>query len=169
MWQLKNNKNEHMKKYFPLFFIIFLLVLGSSQKAYSQAVIKPNYKNAIGVKYAPFAVTYKNFFRARNRAFELLGDFNNGFRLTGLYEFHGDLNGAGNLKWYIGFGGHGGYYDRNDQSGVMLGADGVAGLDYKFLRAPINISLDWQPSFELITPGAEFQSGRGGLAVRFAF
>lgn len=158
-----------MKKYYALFFIVFILAIGNSQKAHCQAVIKPSYKNAIGVKFIPFTVTYKNFFRARNRAIEFLADFNDGFRLTGLYEFHGDLNGAGNLKWYIGGGGHGGYFDNNNKNGVMLGVDGIAGLDYKFLRAPLNISLDWQPSFEFITPTTEFQSGRGGLAIRFAF
>jgi hypothetical protein len=51
----------------------------------------------------------------------------------------------------------------------MAGIDGVVGLDYKFKKLPLNVSLDWQPSLELITPGAEFQAGRGGIAVRFAF
>ncbi len=128
----------------------------------------PKYKTAIGIKGVPFAVTWKNFSSKRNRAVEFLADFNDGFRLTGLYEWHGNLNGDGNVKWYIGLGAHGGYYKDNEE-GTMVGLDAVGGLDYKFRRLPINLSLDWQPSYEFVTPGTEFQGGRGGLAVRIAF
>jgi hypothetical protein len=31
---------------------------------------------------------------------------------------------------------------------LTIGIDGVLGLDYKFNGAPINVSIDWQPSFE---------------------
>jgi hypothetical protein len=164
-------KLQSMKKFFAVSFSILVLMLFFFQDGQAQQVkqTRPNYKNAIGVKFTPFAVTYKNFFRARNRAFELLGDFDGGFRLTGLYEFHGNLNGPGNLKWYIGGGGHAGYLDRSDASGIMLGVDGVVGLDFKFPRAPLNIALDWQPAYEFITPSFDFQGDRGGIAVRFAF
>jgi hypothetical protein len=30
---------------------------------------------------------------------------------------------------------------------AAAGLDGVLGLDYKFKGAPINLSLDWQPSY----------------------
>lgn len=159
----------------PALLVLFFVFLGftqsfSQQQPARQKLIRANYKNAIGIKFVPFAVSYKNFQRFRNRAIEFLGDFSNGFRLTGLYQFHGDLNGTRNLKWYVGFGGHAGYYDNNRGStGIMTGVDGVVGLDYKFLHAPLNIAIDWQPSYELITPGTEFQGGRGGIAVRFAF
>jgi hypothetical protein len=152
--------------------IVALVMLTTAQLVSAQQQVangSPKYKTAIGVKYAPFTVTLKNFSKDKNRAFELLADFDNGFRLTGLMEYHGNLNAAGNVKWYVGFGAHTGYYTKNSDEGIMLGIDGVGGFDYKFLRAPINISVDWQPSFEFITPGTEFQAGRGGVAVRFAF
>jgi hypothetical protein len=149
---------------------LILMVAEQSVMAQDNAGVgKPKYKSAIGVKVLPFAVTWKNFSSKRNRAFEFLADFNDGFRLTGLYEWHGNLNGPGNLKWYIGFGGHSGYYDNNSEDGIMFGLDGAGGLDYKFLHLPINLSLDWQPAYEFITPGFDFQGNRGGLAVRFAF
>jgi hypothetical protein len=149
-----------------------LVLIFCNQTAMAQkktGVGNPKYKTAIGVKAVPFAVTWKNFSSKRNRAFEFLADFNDGFRLTGLYEWHGNLNGPGNLKWYIGFGGHSGYYDKDTEDGIMFGLDAVGGLDYKFRYLPVNISLDWQPAYEFITPGTDFQGGRGGLAVRFAF
>lgn len=132
---------------------------------------RPRYKNAIGLRYHPFGISYKNFARFRNRAVEVIGYFNEGFRLSAFYQFHGNLNGLGNLKWYVGVGAHGGYYDVSGTSrdGVTAGIDAVAGLDYKFLRAPVNISLDWQPGLEFFTPEFGFQSRYGGIAVRFAF
>ncbi len=147
--------------------MMFMSVSALAQK--NDVRDKPTYKTAIGVKYAPFAVSLKLFSGKKNRAFEMLGDFDDGFRLTALYEFHGDLTASRNLKWYIGGGAHGGYYDKGEVDGAMFGLDAVAGLDYKFVKLPLNISLDWQPAYEFITPGTEFQAGRGGLAVRLAF
>jgi hypothetical protein len=49
-----------------------------------------------------------------------------------------------------------------------FGLDGVLGLDYKIRTAPINLSLDWQPSFEF-GDGAGFSGNWGGLAVRYVF
>jgi hypothetical protein len=96
---------------------------------------------------------------------------------VGLYEFHYDIEGAPGLKWYIGPGAHLGfyndrYYDRRyyngDGSGSYVGLDGVLGLDYKFDQAPINLSLDWQPSFEFgVNRG--FIGSWGGLGVRYTF
>jgi hypothetical protein len=79
--------------------------------------------------------------------------WNRGFRLTGLYEIHGDFADAQGLKWYVGPGAHVGFYDYYDNhnnhiDGTYIGIDGVLGLDYKFNGARINISIDWQPAFE---------------------
>lgn len=133
------------------------------------------YRTALGLKVYPGAVTIKHFIQ-NNRALEGLGYFNSdGFRLTGLYEVHGDFNGAPGLKWYIGGGGHVGFWsDTWKQSypyrngGTAIGVDGVLGLDYKITGAPINLSFDWQPSFNFIGYNY-FEGGWGGLAVRYTF
>jgi hypothetical protein len=52
-----------------------------------------------------------------------------------------------NRYWKIYYGYRGG----------AVGIDGVLGLDYKFNGAPINMSLDWQPSFEFGDYGAGFE------------
>ena len=162
-----------MKKHYLLAaaFMAFSFVIASDASAQAQKVKPPKYtyKNAIGVKFTPFAVTFKTFLGQRNRAFEALLDFDNGFRATVLYEFHGDLTASRNLKWYVGFGGHGGYYEVGPVDGISAGVDGVVGLDYKFARLPLNIAIDWQPSLELVTPETAFQGGRGGIALRLAF
>ncbi len=45
---------------------------------------------------------------------------------------------------------------------------GVIGLDYKFKDAPINVSLDWQPSFNFVGYNY-FEGGWGGLGIRYTF
>jgi|ERR1044071_5146683 hypothetical protein len=128
------------------------------------------YRTALGVKVWDGAgISLKHFFRT-NRAGEFIGYFwKRGFRLTGLYEIHGDISGAPGLKWYIGPGAHLGFYNNKyNNNGVYAGIDGVVGLDYKFRGAPINVSLDWQPSFEF-GEGLGFNGSWGGLGIRYTF
>jgi hypothetical protein len=134
-----------------------------------------DYKTALGLKFWPGGITIKHFIRD-NRALEGIGYFwDHGFRFTGLYEIHGDIDGAEGLKWYVGPGAHIGTYSENWYSndhyyksgGFSLGVDGVLGLDYKINQAPIELSLDFQPSFEFIDH--PYFTGWGGLGVRYTF
>jgi hypothetical protein len=161
-----------MKK--VLFFCLLIVCFSSS---YSQS----NYQTALGVKFYPGAITVKHFVQ-ENAAVEGLAYFwYYGMRITGLYEFHKDINGVDGLQWYVGPGAHVGfwnnhwkdsynnYYNTHPYSGAYLGIDGVLGLDYKISTAPINLSLDWQPAFNFGRGPAYygFYSGFGGLAIRY--
>lgn len=156
-----------MKKVFFAIIVVFMAFSGIAQPTGS------SYKTALGVKFYPGGISIKHFTQP-NKALEGIGYFwNYGFRFTGLYEIHGDFNGAPGLKWYIGPGAHIGFW--NDEwkrrypsrsSEVAIGIDGVLGLDYKFKGAPINMSIDWQPSFNLVGY-SYFESGWGGFAVRY--
>lgn len=134
-----------------------------------------SYQTALGVKAYPGAITIKHFIQ-KDRALEGLAYFwNYGFRFTGLYEIHGDIDGAPGLKWYVGPGAHiGGWTDRwkdrypGRNDGLAVGIDGVVGLDYKINGAPINLSIDWQPSFNFVGY-SYFEAGWGGFAVRYTF
>jgi hypothetical protein len=157
----------------------FLVLVGMALTLYSSALkaqsMGSTYRTALGIKFWPGGITIKHFIRT-NRALEGIGYFwDHGFRFTGLYEIHGDINGAPGLKWYVGPGAHfgvyserwyrdGHYYDDGDAS---LGIDGVLGLDYKINGAPINLSLDFQPSFEILNHA--YFSGWGGLGIRYTF
>jgi hypothetical protein len=153
--------------------IALVVVLLFSFNSYAQA-LGQSYQTAVGVKIYPGAISLKHFIKD-DVALEGLAYFwRYGFRFTGLYEYHGEINGAPGLQWYIGPGAHIGFYNndweknyphRND--GVAIGVDGVIGLDYKIKGAPINLSLDWQPSFNIIGH-TYFEGGWGGLGVRFA-
>jgi hypothetical protein len=159
-----------MRKIFLLSVTLFIVAFSQAQ---SKSTNSSSYQTALGVKFYPGAITLKHFFSGGNNAGELIGYFwNRGVRITGLYEIHGNFSDAAGLKWYIGPGAHIGFYDYYDRNyridGTYFGIDGVLGLDYKFKGAPINMSIDWQPSFEF-ADDLGFIGGWGGLAIRYTF
>lgn len=148
-----------------ILFAFFLPAINVSAQAKKQP--NPSYKTAIGAKIFPLALSIKSM-SSRKSAFEFLGYFKDGFRITGLFERHGVINQEGNLKWYIGGGGHVGFSDKVHGNDAKLGVDGVIGLDYKFLNMPLNLSLDWQPSFGF-GDKSSFTANWGGIGVRYCF
>ncbi|WP_126971139.1 hypothetical protein [Gynurincola endophyticus] len=158
--------------------ILAFLLVGSlfigSQTATAQA-LGSDYQTAVGFKFYPTAISVKHFIKSDAALEGLLYIWGDGIRVTGLYEYHGNFDNVEGLRWYIGGGAHIGFW--NDEwrrsypgrkKGVNIGVDGVLGLDYKIKGAPINISLDWQPSVSFI--GYNYwESGWGGLGIRFAF
>lgn len=145
--------------------IVAVLLTVSSVKAQNNSA---DYKTALGVKFYPTGITLKHFVSPKN-ALEGIGYFfNYGARITGLYEIHGNINNAGGLKWYVGPGGHIGFYNNKYGGATSIGIDGVLGLDYKITGAPLNLSVDWQPSIEF---GNGFNNGFtgnwGGVAIRY--
>lgn len=158
-----------------LLFIALVLLTSISLSAQNNS---SSYRTGLGLKMWGYGggVTLKHFM-TNGHALEGIGYiWNGGARITGLYEFHYDIQGAPGLKWYAGPGIHAGFYNNNHyndryyyngwNSGSYVGIDGVLGLDYKFNGVPINISLDWQPSFEF-GDNRGFIGAWGGLAVRY--
>jgi len=129
-----------------------------------------SYTTAVGLKFYPGALTVKHFVNDEV-AIEGIGYFfDYGFRLTGLYEFHHDISDVEGLKWYVGPGVHIGFYNTEYYGSTSIGIDGVLGLDYKFQGAPIEASVDWQPSFEFGNNyNNGFLAGTGGVGIRYAF
>lgn len=154
--------------------ILFILPLLLASAASAQSM-GSDYKTALGVKLCPGAVTVKHF-TGKGKAIEGLGYISSdGFRITGLYELHFPLGSVDGLQWYVGGGAHLGIWSDSWKNkyptrdgGVALGVDGVLGLDYKIQGAPLNLSFDWQPSFNVIGYNY-FEGGWGGLAVRYTF
>ena len=157
-----------MKKYLLLLFIWMLALGALAQKSdYS-------YHRALGIKMFPGAISYKKDWGADARMEALLYINSDGFRLTGLYEKYFPLTTeVPGLNWFIGGGAHWGIWSDNwrtryptRESGIAIGADGILGIDYKIKNAPLNISLDWQPSFNII--GYQyFEGGWGGIGIRY--
>jgi len=148
-------------------FLLLIIFRVTDSVAQNRTSNSSEYKTAIGLKFLNGGgVSLKTFFSDREAA-EFIGFFYyEGTRITGLYEFHGALNTEGNLRWYLGFGGHASLYRKNNIRG--FGIDGVIGLDFKFPRKPFNIALDWQPSAEFGGGSYNgFKDNWGGLALRY--
>ncbi len=129
-----------------------------------------DYRTALGVKlYGSGSLTLKHFVNDK-RAIELLTTFgNSNSKITALWERHRTTLLVSNLKWYYGPGVHVEFFNNGkDGRGSRIGIDGVLGLDYKFNKAPINLSIDWQPGFDIGLKGG-FNANSGGLAVRYTF
>jgi hypothetical protein len=150
--------------------IIFnlLIFFGYNQlNAQARPISRPTYKTAIGLRTYPFGINVKTNLDTRRAALEFIGYFNDGFAVLGLYEWYIDLNQTRNLNFYFGGGGLAGFKNESSGGGAVLGVSGVIGLDYKFLKIPLNLALDWQPSFQI--GRVDEVKSFGGLAVRFAF
>lgn len=55
-----------------------------------------------------------------------------------------------------------------DKGTLSYGLDAVAGLEYKFNKLPIAVSVDWQPGYAL-NAGGGFGSKGGGFGVKYTF
>jgi hypothetical protein len=158
-----------MKKTILVIAAFLLVQISFAQKSNNSS----SYTTALGLKLFDGAgISVKHFIKD-NVALEGVGYFwNRGTRITGLYEFHFDIESVEGLKWYVGPGAHVGFYNTKfrgvGNNSTFVGIDGVLGLDYKFSGAPINLSLDWQPSFEF-GEDRGFIGSWGGLAVRYTF
>jgi hypothetical protein len=163
-----------MKKISFIAFILcsFLLIANRSQAQ--------DYKTAVGLKFGGYenGFSVKHFLDQGTALEGILGIRSHGAVLTGLYELHQPAFNTAGLKFYYGFGAHLGtigkgnyrnfgndqYYDSNH---ILLGADGVLGLEYKIAEAPIAISLDLNPRLELAT--GPFFDLAPGLGLKYTF
>jgi hypothetical protein len=144
-----------MKKITLLFSMLFLLALSSEIKA-------QDYKSAIGLRFGyPVSISYKTFMTESN-ALELFAGFRSYsgiysyFTVGGLYEIHHPLSEVEGLSWFYGGGASVQFFSYDDGYGfvdengsVGVGISGIIGLDYKFADAPVNLSLDFMPTFRI--------------------
>ena len=151
------------------------------------------FNNAIGLRAGGTSgLTFKHF-TSSNEAFEgilnIHGNGAMGFSLTLLYEKYTRAFDEVGFNWYYGFGGHvagfesGYYYSklygdpyRNNRNyryytngGFGVGIDGVVGLEYKIKPAPIALSLDLKPFFEVNTRGYSILALDPGLGIKVTF
>lgn len=148
-------------------FCLLILFAHHHLNAQSAEILKPYYKTAVGLRFYPLGVTVKTNLDTRRAALEFIGYFRDGFSVLGLYEWHFPINQPRNLRVYFGGGGLVGFKNESSGGGGVLGVSGVIGLDYKFLHYPINLSLDWQPSYQI--GRVDEMLNYGGIGVRFAF
>jgi len=135
------------KQLLILIFFFGLLAVSKSQ----------DYTNGIGLRGGlPYGITFKHFLSDKNAVEGILSTRWGGFRITALYEIHEPTKQYPGLKWFYGVGAHAGFWDdrspfvNDPDSQAILGIDGILGLEYTFDEIPLNLGIDWIPSFNLI-------------------
>jgi hypothetical protein len=141
-----------------------------------------NYKSAVGLRLGyPTSISYKHFLNEKG-AVEVTGGFRSfaGYAryvaLNASYQQHTPIPTVEGLKWYAG-GGLGVNFWSYDSFYKALGVNttsttfsvfGMIGLDYKIANMPVNVSIDWAPTF-FIGSGyySGFGAGYGSLAARY--
>ncbi|MEO7524296.1 MAG: hypothetical protein ABIT58_09390 [Ferruginibacter sp.] len=167
-----------MKK---IFFVIVIVMIAGIGNVSAQKNNSHDYKNAVGIKFYPAALTAKHFFNRTVSAEAITYIYDNAsLRFTGLLEFNFPIANVEGLKWFAGPGVHVSFLRYKTQATTFVGIDAILGLDYKFKGVPINLSVDWQPSFEFgeeptynntryIKDGPGFTGSWAGIAVRYTF
>ncbi len=154
---------------------LFILVVGFSMLSLSNSLAQ-NYKTAVGARIGyPLTLSGK-YFIDESIALEA----NLGLRAFSGYSWvalsaaglkHKPLDVLDGLNWYYGAG-LSVYFWRFDQintlsSSSSLGLQGYVGLDYTFKKTPINITLDWTPTFFIKGYTSGLGTRFGGLGIRY--
>lgn len=185
-----------MKRVLILFFLVVAMSSVSLQA--QNRKIKSNglststyyYNSAAGLRAgATSGFTFKHF-TSNNIAFEgILSVQQRGFSITGMREKYTRAFATPGLNWYYGLGGHiavfkSGYYNNvlygdpgknvhtysyYSNDGMGLGIDGIIGLEYKIKEAPVALSFDLKPFFEINTRGYALLSFDPGLGIKITF
>lgn len=140
---------------------VILFIMLVCQRAAAQ-----DYRLAAGVRLSTTSPTLSSgisvkYFATDKTAIEGIVAWGNRFGFGGLLEVHNKFNTPG-LSWFYG----GGAYLGFENGDTYFGPTGVAGLDYKFQNAPINLSLDWKPELDIF-PAINFVPDAFALTIRF--
>ena len=162
------------KAFYILLTSVFLLFITTKLKA-------QDYKWAAGLKFGGYenGISGKYFMQSNVALEGILGFRNHGVVITGLYEIHQPAFSVDKLKFYYGFGAHlgsvgSGPYRRFNgddriytDARLLLGADGVLGLEFVIPQSPIAVSLDLNPRVELAS--GPFFDIAPGLGLKYTF
>ena len=88
-----------------------------------------------------------------------------GFYVTGIYDFI--LGSAGICNFYAGPGVQLGFYNYAEQSGFNAGVAGQLGVEFEIPSIPLNISLDWRPTYYFQYGGFGWTGFALGIRYRF--
>lgn len=146
----------------------------SNHQAKAQTTTGSTYTNAAGLGIdfgngdTGAGIDFKHFFNVNSAVEANLLFYNNTTSLGGYYEYHGPIQNAEGLLWYIGLGPQMFFYGDHSYYDSDFGARAMAGLDYKIPNIPLDFSFDWRPLF-VFTHNSDFNGGRFQLNIRFVF
>lgn len=154
--------------------VLFMVMLMIANNLSAQS-----YHTGIGIRFGGLTsgLTVKHFIGKTAALEGILGVGNRSMIVTGLYEMHVPVDNSNAFKFYYGAGGHlgffrdgGSYYYNSSHlytATTVAGVDGVAGLEYTFRKAPVNIGVDFKPFVDFFNGSIVYFDG--GLSLRYAF
>ena len=156
-----------MKRIQVLFLVIWLLATGAAAQ---------DYNTGIGFRTGTSnGLTVKHFLGEHSVIEGILATRWQGYNFTGLYQVYDRAFNTPRLNWFYGFGAHVGSFRGaehrrfdDDEQHLLIGIDGIIGMEYNFTGIPFNISLDWKPAIDII--GGFYPWGdEVALSVRYIF
>lgn len=143
-----------------------------------------DYSSSVGLRLgAPASVTYKMFLGGGSNAIEAFASYRRRSYLSAYnwtqigigagYQIHKDIPSVDGLMWYFGAGASVFFWNYSDAayfgdaSTTSFGILGFLGLDYAFADVPVNLSVDWVPTFFINGYTNGFGAGGGALSVRY--
>ncbi|MBQ8220899.1 MAG: hypothetical protein IJZ31_06810 [Bacteroidaceae bacterium] len=88
--------------------------------------------------------------------------------VEGTYQWQQPIITDG-FNLYYGVGAYAGLYTFENTGYLHLGAEGVLGLEYKIPGAPIALSVDYRPTFNILGGFGHSNFYNFGLGVKFCF
>jgi len=163
-----------MKKSILLLFSFFML----------SGAVMAQYNYAIGLRSGgTTGLTLKRNYGST--AIEgIIGFWDSGVSLTGLWERNTEAFTTPGLNWYYGVGGHLAFYGNDfdgsgpswydnphdgDDGAVGLGIDGIFGIEYKVREVPVAVSFGFKPYLEVVTDGDVLVNIDPGIGIKVAF
>jgi hypothetical protein len=135
-----------------------------------------DYKTGVGLRVGFYnGLTVKHFISRKSALEAQLASRWKGFDITGLYELHDQAFSTERLKWFIGFGGHMGFWNGDnttwgnaDTNYTVIGVDGILGIEFSLREIPLNIGLDWKPVYNFSGYSGFWYDG-GAFSIRYIF
>jgi hypothetical protein len=156
--------------------LLFLLVFTAAKQSVAQG-----YENAIGLRLGTSqGITFKHALANDGMLELMLTSRWGGWNFTAMYQKYAPAFNADGLYWYYGAGAHIGFYDGNDndknpwydedddEDHVIVGIDGIIGLEYQIGEIPFHVGLDWKPAFNLFDE-AGLWADEVALSIRYVF
>jgi hypothetical protein len=160
--------NKMKKIAITCLFIFSLVSISSAQ----------DYRTGVGLRGGfESGLTIKHFVGEKSALEGIFSTRWRGFQMTGLYEIHNQAFNEERFKWFFGFGAHVGfwngdytyeYWGTQGTNYTVAGLDGILGLEYSFREVPINIGIDWKPTYNF-GDYTGFWADGGALSIRYIF
>lgn len=133
-----------------------------------------DYKSSIGGKLGYGLVASYKKFLSEKAAIDVFGGIHWGGSVLGgiNYSIHKDISEVQNLRWYYGAGANFFSWAAGSYSWAEVGISGNIGLEYTFEDIPLNVSVDYVPTFIVFDTDdydnvRRFRSGYGALTARY--